>query len=42
MACKKKQQESGSKFRPKKKVKANPDEMVTINIGLMRNTGNGG
>lgn len=40
MACKKKQQQSGSKFRPNKKVKTNPDEMVTINIGLMRNTGN--
>ena len=41
MACKKKQQQSGSKFRPKKKVKVNPDEPVTINIGKMRNCGNG-
>ena len=40
MACKKKQQQSGSKFRPKKKVKVNPDELVTINIGQMRNCGN--
>lgn len=40
MACKKKQQQSGSKFRPKKKVKVNPDEIVTINIGQMRNSGN--
>ena len=40
MACKKKQQQSGSKFRPKKKVKVNPDELVTISIGQMRNCGN--
>ena len=40
MACKKKRQQSGSKFRPKKKVKANPDELVTINIGRMRNCEN--
>ena len=40
MVCKTKQQQSGSKFRPKKKVKVNPEENVTINIGLMRNTGN--
>ena len=36
MACKKKQQRSGSQFRPKKKLKATHDENVTINIGLMR------
>jgi len=40
MACKKKQQQSGAKFRPKKKVKVNPDEIVTINIGQMRNCEN--
>ena len=40
MACKNNQQQSGSKFRPKKKVKVNPDELVTINIGQMRNCGN--
>ena len=40
MAYKKKQQQSGLKFCPKKKVKINPDELVTINIGQMRNCGN--
>ena len=40
MACKKKQQQSGAKFRLKKKVKVNADEVVTINIGLMRNCEN--
>ena len=40
MACKKKQQQSGSKFCPNKKVKVNPDEHVTINIGQLRNCGN--
>ena len=36
MACKRKQHQSGCHFRPKKKIKVNPDENVTINIGLMR------
>ncbi|KAL9989312.1 hypothetical protein ACROYT_G003849 [Oculina patagonica] len=40
MACKKKQQQSSLKFRPKKKVKVNPDEMVTIDIGFMRKNRN--
>lgn len=34
MACKKKQQQSGSKFRPKRKVKVSPNELVTINMSF--------
>ena len=40
MTSKKKEQQAGSNFRPRKKAKVSPDENVTINVGLMRVAGN--
>ena len=40
LSVKKKQQQSGSQFRPRKKAKRSSDENVTISIGLMKIAGN--
>jgi len=36
LSVKKKQQQSGSQFRPRKKAKCSSDENVTISVGLMK------